>query len=112
MGRQGAVHGERLVALAPMAERLAEFRLEGRVDGIAVRAEWDGRWLVVSEALYRRGLLAQTVDDVFVDAGLAGTGRPSTVSGPPSDVALTLARCCDTLGAVEYSLGQSRDRRK
>jgi hypothetical protein len=80
-----------------------DFRIEGGVDGVTVRAAWDGRQLALSEPLYHRVLLAVAVDEAYVECGLAPAETCSTLCGSPADVILTLARCCDTLLVVEYT---------
>jgi hypothetical protein len=44
------------------------------------------------------------VDDVLED----GEGLRSTLTGEPSDIALTLAWCCDEITGAEYTSGGER----
>lgn len=85
---------------------IGSFRLDGIVDGKRVRAVWDGSELHVTDVLYDRAALAVAIDEVLddgMDAGHARGARRSTLTGPPSHVALTLARCCDEITAAEYT---------
>jgi hypothetical protein len=94
--------GRKLPVAAPPGG-LTHFRLEGIVDGAAVQAAWDGSGLAVDERLYKRALLAELVDDAFVEAGLMPSRHRSTVHGTARDMALTLARSCDVVETLEYT---------
>lgn len=83
------------------------FRLDGIIDGRRVRAVWDGVRLLVTDVLYDRAVLAVAVDDVLDDE--QARAPRSTLTGPPTQVALTLARCCDEITGAEYECcGQRR----
>lgn len=76
---------------------MTSFRLDGIVDGKRVEAVWDGLHLRVTDVLYDRASLAVAVDS------------RSTLTGRPTEVALTLARCCDEITGAEYECcGQRR----
>jgi hypothetical protein len=85
------------------------FRIDGSADGLAVRADWDGCTLEMTQLLYDLGRLAEAVDDAFAEAGLCPDPLRSTLSGPIPNVVLTLARACDLVDRAEYSYkGQRR----
>lgn len=94
--------GRKLPVAAPPGG-LTHFRVDGIVDGEAVRAEWDGSALFLDEPLYKRALLAELVDDAFVEEGLMPARHRSTLRGTPRDMALTLARSCDVVETLEYT---------
>ena len=93
----------RRLPVTPPPSGLTNFRLEGIVDGAAVKAVWDGWALSIDERLYECALLAELVDDVFVEEGLMPARHRSTLRGAPRDMALTLARSCDVVASLEYT---------
>ena len=87
----------------PTPDGLDSFRVDGSVDGRRVWATWNGRSVRLTELLYERARLLVAVDDIFLEAGVSAGPHPATLHGSPADVALTLARSCDVIDAVEYT---------
>jgi hypothetical protein len=84
------------------------FRLQGVVDGLAVRASWEDGVFDCDADLLRRGELAREVDEAFDRVGLCWPAEPSLVGGPPVGPAertlLTLTRACDRVVKVEFAV--------
>jgi hypothetical protein len=89
----------------PLARRsspVEQFGLTGCLDGMLVRAEWDGRWIEGSAILLERAELAMAVDRVFDDFQHAGAGTDEQPT--PEQLLLALVTCCDEIDAVEYDV--------
>jgi hypothetical protein len=101
MSRQ-AKH-ERRVPLSKQPCGIEAFRISGSLDGEEVRAQWDGRWLVVSETLWDYALIAIDVDTIFIEAGLDLSDVP-LAEGVPEDLMLAMITCFNSLDVAAYEL--------
>jgi hypothetical protein len=91
----------------PLSRRpfgIETFHVEGTLDSGPVHARWDGRWVMLSTALYERVELALAVEDVFADAGMAEPLQSTPWRPSPEEVMLSVLTCCDDIDRAEFDI--------
>ena len=79
----------------------AEFFLLGWLDQCPVVAEWDGRRLRVSQALFDMVSLAIRLDGIFADVEQSVPGHFASLTDSPARALLTLADACEGIYVLE-----------
>jgi hypothetical protein len=83
------------------------FRVEGCIEAEHVHAEWDGRWVQTTTALWHLAQIAIAVEDAFVEVD-ARRARLELLDGSPEELMLAMITCCDAIEVAEYELSGHR----
>jgi hypothetical protein len=88
------------IPLTGPAGGIDSFCVEGAIDGTHAHAEWDGRWVIATQALLVRAELAMAVDDVFAEMpGVPDVALPSQ----PERLLRGMLVACDSIAVAEFT---------
>ena len=97
-------------ARVPLRKRpfgIEAFRVEGCIEAERVHAEWDGRWVHASTALWNHAQIAIAVEEAFVEVD-ARRARLELLRGAPEELMLAMITCCDAIDIAEYEVSGHR----
>ena len=92
----------------PLSRRpcgIETFHVDGALEDEPVHAIWDGRWAIVSTALYERVELALAVDEALAEAGFAQQFYSAPLRRSPEEFMLAVLICCDDIDLAEFHIG-------
>ena len=95
------------VPLRKLPFGIESFRVEGCIATERVHAQWDGRWVEASTALWDHAQIAIAVDEAFLEADAHGSSLESR-EGTPEALMLAMITCCDAIDLAEYELSGHR----
>jgi hypothetical protein len=83
------------------------FRVQGCIATGRVHAQWNGRWVEASTALWDQAQIAIAVDDAFLESDVRGS-RLELLKGTPEELMFAMITCCDVIELAEYELSGHR----